>query len=130
MRQAIIENGIVVNIVLVSVGEACPDEVAIGWIYDGTDYAPPVVSEPAPEPLPPLTARQFRLGLVYGGILPSQIDAAISAIEDEAARAVAQIEWQHAAQFERSHPLIEQVGSALGLTSVMIDEMWVSAPSL
>lgn len=130
MRQAIIENGIVVNIVLVSVGEACPDEVAIGWTFDGTYYAPPVVSGPAPEPLPSLTARQFRLGLVYGGILPSQIDAAISAIEDEAARAVARIEWQHAAQFERSHPLIEQVGSALGLTSGMIDEMWASAPSL
>ena len=109
-----------------------------GWEQDGYSLveAPP---PPEPEPLtpeeiraamPPLTARQLRLGLVGGGILPSQVDAAIAAIPDEQARAVAQIEWEYASQFERDHPLIEQVGTALGLTAEQIDTMWQAAMAL
>lgn len=86
----------------------------------------PYVEPPAP-PLPPLTARQLRLGLVAASILPSQVDAAIAAIEDDTARAVAEIEWEYATQFERDHPLIEQVGMALDLSSEQIDTMWQAA---
>lgn len=93
---------------------------------------PPLEPEPEPEPsLAPLTARQLRLGLVAAaGILPSQVDTAIAAIPDEAARAVAEIEWEYASQFERNHPLIEQVGTALGLTTEQIDTMWQAAMAL
>lgn len=74
-----------------------------------------------------LSARQLRLGLVAAGILPSQVDAAISAIPDATARAIAEIEWEYASQFERNHPLIEQVGGALGLTPEQVDTMWEQA---
>lgn len=90
------------------------------WIY---------VEPPAPS-LPPLTARQLRLGLVGGGILPAQVDAAIAAIPDDNARAVAEIEWEYAMQFERDHPLIEQVSTALGLNVEQIDTMWQAALAL
>lgn len=86
--------------------------------------------EPASPPLPPLAARQLRLGLVGGGILPAQVDAAIAAIPNDAERAVAEIEWQYASQFERDHPLIEQVGTELGLTVEQIDAMWQAALAL
>lgn len=91
-------------------------------------------SEPTPEEIrenmPPLTARQLRLGLVSASILPAQVDAAIAAIPDEQARAVAEIEWEYATQFERNHPLIDQVGTALGLSPEQIDAMWMTVLEL
>lgn len=78
----------------------------------------------------PLTARQLRLGLVSNGFSLDQVEATIAAIEDPQARAVAQIEWEYASQFERDHPLLQQVGAALGLTEAQIDNMWQQALSL
>jgi hypothetical protein len=83
-----------------------------------------------PPPMPVLTSRQLRLGLVANGISLPSVEAAIDAIEDEADREVARIEWEYATTFERSHPLIEQVGSALGLTPEQIDDMWTEAATL
>lgn len=62
MRSAIIENGIVVNVI---VGEApgsvsCGDGVGIGWAYDGADFiAPASEPEPEPEPNPKLDGIEF-----------------------------------------------------------------------
>lgn len=88
-------------------------------------------SPPTPEEIraamPSLTARQLRLGLVGGGIALSSVEGAIAAIPDEQAKAVAEIEWQFSSQFERDHPLIEQVGAVLGLTVEQIDAMWQAA---
>lgn len=80
--------------------------------------------------LPPITARQLRLGLVLNGFALDQVTATIDAIPDEQDRAVAKIEWEYASQFERDHHLIEQVGTALGLTGEQIDAMWNEALSL
>jgi hypothetical protein len=56
MRNAIVENGIVVN---VTVGEKlddawvdCSDDVGIGWVYDGVEFLAPVpVATPTPAPI-------------------------------------------------------------------------------
>jgi len=89
-------------------------------------------SLPSPEPTtaPPLTARQLRLGLVSNGFALDQVEAAIAAIADPQQRSVASIEWEYAAQFERDHPLIAQVGEALGLSGGQIDGMWAEASKL
>jgi hypothetical protein len=57
MKYAIVEQNTVTNVTLwdgvsawtPAAGEAvaCPDNVGIGWTYDGTDWTPP------PPPLPP-----------------------------------------------------------------------------
>lgn len=83
-----------------------------------------------PPPMPVLTARQLRLGLVLNGISLSSVEAAIDAIEDPTDREVARIEWEYAATFERSHPLVNQIGAALGLTPEQIDAMWAEAAAL
>ncbi len=83
-----------------------------------------------PPPMPALTARQLRLGLVLNGISLSSVEAAIDAIEDETDREVARIEWEYATTFERSHPLVNQIGAALGLTPEQIDDMWAEAAAL
>ena len=80
-----------------------------------------------PPPMPVLTSRQLRLGLVLNGISLSSVEAAIDAIEDETDREVARIEWEYATTFERSHPLVNQIGAALGLTPEQIDAMWTEA---
>jgi len=83
-----------------------------------------------PPPMPALTSRQLRLGLVLHGISLSSVEAAIDAIEDPTDREVARIEWEYATTFERSHPLVNQVGTALGLTPEQIDAMWTEAATL
>lgn len=83
-----------------------------------------------PPPMPALTSRQLRLGLVTNGISLSSVEAAIDAIEDPTDREVARIEWEYATTFERSHPLVNQIGAALGLTPEQIDAMWTEAAAL
>lgn len=87
----------------------------------------------APEPgiyLPPLTARQLRLGLIAAGVALSSVDGAIAAIEDPTDREIASVEWEYASQFERDHHLIEMIGSALGMTIEQIDAAWLAAAGL
>ena len=49
MRAAVIENDMVINVIEVDdenpLWVLCPDEVGIGWSYDGTNFTPP----PPPE---------------------------------------------------------------------------------
>lgn len=97
---------------------------SLGW--DGSNWTldelPPVAPHYAP-----LSARQLRLGLIAAGISIASVDAAIAAIEDNADREVALVEWEYASQFERDHHLIEMIGSALGMTVEQIDAAWLAA---
>jgi len=135
MRCAIVESGVVVNVILADDPAEfgaiqCPDDVSPGWLYDGEVFIPPEVEPLPPEPLGPLTARQLRLGLVTNGFNLDQVETTIATIEDAQDRAVAQIEWEYASLFERDHPLIAQVGASLGLTVEQIDTMWQQALTL
>lgn len=82
------------------------------------------------EPLRPLTARQLRRGLVLNGISLSSVEATINAIKDATEREMARIDWEYATTFERSHPLVNQIGAAMGLTPEQIDAMWTKAAAL
>lgn len=96
------------------------------------------VHRPPPDPTPeeirakmrPLTARQFRLGLIEGGVSLDRVTAVIDALPAGADRAKAKVEWEYATTFNRTHPLIATVGAALGLSDVQIDAMWQAAVSL
>lgn len=76
-----------------------------------------------------ITARQLRLWLAGAGLL-DQIDAALAAIPDDMARTTAQIEWEYATSFERSHALIASIGTAIGLDDAQIDAAFVAAAQL
>jgi hypothetical protein len=80
--------------------------------------------------MPPLTARQFRLGLLNDGISPTQVTAAIDAMAAGVEKDKARIEWEYATTFNRMHPLIATIGTTLGLTDEQIDSMWAAAVSL
>ncbi|MBD9592676.1 hypothetical protein IB270_07510 [Ensifer sp. ENS05] len=104
------------------------------WLVDnpGFPIAPhlPPTEEEERARMPALTARQFRLGLVNAGISPSTVTTTIAAMPAGADRDKAQIEWEYATTFNRMHPLIASVGSALGLNDQQIDAMWTAAVSL
>lgn len=80
--------------------------------------------------MPPLTARQLRLGLLGRGISLNQVAAAIDAMPETADKDRVQIEWEYATTFDRVHPIIATIGAAAGLTDEQIDVMWEGAVSL
>ncbi|WP_412032930.1 hypothetical protein ACLIR7_14990 [Nitratireductor aquimarinus] len=102
------------------------------WIDAGNPVVPYV--PPTPEDLrasmPPLSARQLRLGLIANGITLASVQAAVDGIADPTAREMALVEWEYATTFERTHSLISQIGSALNLTPEEIDTMWSASISL
>lgn len=75
-----------------------------------------------PAPIPNLTARQFRLGLLSLGKL-NDVPTAIAALPSPE-REQAEIEWQFASEFRRDHPLIVQIIPILGLTDEQVDPVW------
>lgn len=105
------------------------------WLIEneGTYTVEPYIP-PTPEELratmPDLTARQFRLGLLNSGLMPSQVTAAIETLPAGLDKETAKVEWEYATTFRRMHPLIATVGAALGLDEDQIDAMWRSAQNL
>lgn len=81
-----------------------------------------------PPPLPDLTRRQFRLGLLNAGLLDA-VDAAIEALP-EPDRSVAKIEYGDGARFVRTDPWIAALADPLGLAEAEIDALWRWAAGL
>ncbi|MBN7778898.1 hypothetical protein JYP49_21820 [Nitratireductor aquimarinus] len=104
------------------------------WQAEGNTipaYAPPALTdEEKRAAMPPLSARQLRLGLIDNGITLASVQAAVDGIADTTAREMAQVEWEYATTFERTHALISQIGAALSLTPEEIDTMWEAAGAL
>lgn len=75
-----------------------------------------------------ITPRQARLGLLGAGLL-SQVDPAIESLASPA-KEQAQIEWEYATSIERDSEWINQLGTALGLDSAGIDELFKQAAEL
>ncbi len=94
------------------------------WIAAGNVPEPYVVPPPV---VPPITRRQLRLTLVRQGISLASVEAAIDAMPDGLEKAEAKIEWADASEFERSHPTLLLIVSALGLTEAQVDAMWLKA---
>jgi len=86
-------------------------------------YAPPVT---VPQTV---TRRQARQALFLAGLLDS-VEPAIAAIPDVTQRRLAQIEWEDSLEFDRKRPLVIGIGTALGLTSAGIDELFTTASTL
>ncbi len=80
-----------------------------------------------PEVLPPITKRQLRLTLVRIGIALSTVEAAIASMPEGLPKEEAKIEWADASTFNRDHPTLLLIASALGLTKAQVDAMWREA---
>jgi hypothetical protein len=98
-----------------------PEEV---WAAQLAMYATAPVSV-----LADVTPRQIRQALLYSGISLTDIDAALNSLP-EPTKSLAIVEWEYSIAFQRSRPLVEQVGQMLGWTSQQLDDLWRLAASL
>lgn len=132
MRAHVIDNGIVVNTVEVAALDVLPGLVAaqgnegIGWGYDGQYFTAPTQ---APAIVPQeITMRQARLALHEAGLL-SNVSTAIASLS-EPAKTKAQIEWEYSNALQRDNPFVTTLGTALGLSSDDIDNLFITASGL
>ena len=100
-------------------------EPVLVWHADRVERQWTVVAYTPPVPAA-VTRRQLRLELLSRGLL-ANVTAALNGIPDEATKAAALIEWEDATTFDRAHPLVGQIGAALGLTSAQLDDIWRAA---
>lgn len=92
------------------------DRVERQWTVGA--YTPPVPVS--------VTKRQLRLELLSRGLLDQVVPAIQAALEGPAETA-ALIEWEDAVIFERSHPLVAQIGAILNQTPAQMDAIWRAA---
>jgi hypothetical protein len=129
---AIIGGGIVANIA--EADEAFAQEngwipaagSAIGDLWDGQSFTKP---EPVVVVPRSVSRRQARLALLDAGLLAS-VQPAIDAVQDATQRAKMQIDWDDSQEFQRDHPTLLALGSALGLDSAGIDALFSAAAAL
>ena len=87
----------------------------------------PLPQEPSKVRL--VSMRQARLALLQAGLL-TQVETAIAAIGDAGQRAAVQIEWEYATEVNRSHPWVQTLGAALGLSAEDLDALFEQAATL
>ncbi len=133
MRFAIIEDGIVANIVLAEQEFAADqgwveavDGVGPGWFFNGVEFMPPAPSAPVvPQSV---TMVQARLVLFANGIL-DDVETAINSLPSPA-KEMALIEWNHRTEVRRESPLLAQLQPILDLNDEQIDAMFIAASAL
>jgi hypothetical protein len=75
-----------------------------------------------------VTMRQARLALHAAGLLPS-VNAALEALT-EPAKTAAIIEWEYAQTVDRNSGLVPELATALGMTELQIDNLFITAATL
>lgn len=132
-RYAIIEGGVAVNIT-----EAEADYAdAKGWVlaptahigdaWDGATWHTP---EPPAAPVPDaITRAQGKAALIHADLMPAVL-AFIASIADPKDRAMAEVTMNDADVWRRDNAFLNAAGSALGLTSAQIDDLFRQAATI
>ena len=112
MRYAVIDNGLVVNVIeaepgfrLAGVALVPSDVAGPGWAYDGADFAPPVI--PPAEPPGEVHMAWLRAALAEADKLGA-VDAAVAS-----QGAVKQALWDYATWVSRTDPDVVAIAGAL-----------------
>lgn len=101
---------------------------SVGKVIVADEYGSPTLAD-QPQGVPQsVTMRQARLALLGAGLLQN-VEAAIDAM-DEPARTAARIEWDYSSEVFRSKPFVQQLGTALGLSSEEIDQLFIAAAGI
>ena len=101
------------------------DEVQAGWKLVGGEWEEP---EPVIYIPQEVTMRQARLALLENGLL-ANVQPAINSLP-EPDKTKAQIEWDYSNALQRSNPFVAVLGSALGLSSQDLDDLFIQASAL
>lgn len=131
MSYGIIENNVITNVVEASPEFAeeqgwieLPQNVTIGWAYSAGIFEPPS-TRPQEPTFPTLTRKQLRNGLLSIGVTSAEVEAQIGTIADPMEREAALIDWQETQAYQRTNPLVNQIGVAMGLPEEQIDALWM-----
>jgi hypothetical protein len=76
-----------------------------------------------------VTRRQAKQALLINGKL-SLVQPAIDAIADPSQKAMIQIEWDDSQEFQRTRASVIAIGTAIGLNSTQLDDLFVLAATL
>lgn len=133
MRLAQIENGVVINVIEADAGNipdwaaGWPDaeDAGPGWLVEDGVYSPPALVVT----FAPLQRWQFMAMVRILG-LEAQIEAAIDAIEDGAAKAVASARYQFSDTYHRDDALVTMLAAAVDLADSDVDAAWQQAMDL
>jgi hypothetical protein len=101
------------------------------WLGDA-DPAVVAYRNPPPSTNPndyPLRPDQFFAMLDIAGLTAS-VNAALDAISDPTAKAIAKAKFNHTQVFNRSNPLFETLKAGVGVTDAQIDAMWMQAKDI
>ena len=79
--------------------------------------------------LPDITATQIRQALIYRGVDPEMVTAALNSLPSPQ-KELALIEWEFAPVLKRHTDLTSGVGQLLGWTEIQIDDLWTYAGTL
>ena len=107
-----------VNGVLVEMSPAEVAAIEADWALGTVPTVPTTV-----------TRRQAKQALAATGKL-SLVQPAIDAIADPAQRTMIQIEWDDSQEFQRNRASVIGIGTAIGLSSTQLDELFTLAATL
>lgn len=77
-----------------------------------------------------ISPRQIRLWFIQNNIPLSSVENAIASIENDIIRETTKVEWEYSPYVERNHPMINTLGSVLGLNPEQIDQAFIQASVL
>ena len=104
------------------------------WEAEGNTipaYTPPVRTiEEIRAAMPPLTSRQFWLAANAIGVSKDHVLTQIATIPDAAEREAMRIEAAETASFNRTHPAIDELAGAMGITPAQLDDLWTWGAAL
>lgn len=130
MKYAIIENSTVINVAVATEPLAqnwiASEAAAIGDLYIDGQFVKP--EPPAPNIPESVTMRQCHIALPDAGLLDAVKSsiATMPGTDGERAR----IDWEYAQEVRRDWPLIDGLGSQLGMTDQQIDDLFVAAAAV
>jgi len=131
MRFAIVENGIVVNVVEAEsfAGGVPTDTAGPGWSYNGTYFTEPYEAPPPPPPIPStVNMYQARTALSRAGHLAT-VEAALATMPGPAGEE-ARIKWEFAPTVKRTDALTAAMAGVLGLTEQQLDDLFTTAAAI
>jgi hypothetical protein len=112
----------------------CPDDAntqidGVLGVFSQADWEAMRADEMAARVPRVVTRRQAKAALLLAGLLDS-VQPAIDAIPDVTQRALMQLEWNEAMEFERTRPSLIQLAAALGLGDAELDQLFIAAAKL
>ena len=123
MREAIIDGGIVVNIVVVdglSDGAVDAGSAKIGDTWDGDAFTPAAVVQPVPESV-------SRIQAVFALNAAGLLTAVTNYMADPGTDPLHKLAWEHGNNFKRQGSIIAAAGTALGMTDTQVDDLFRAA---